>query len=232
MLSRSVITLQRDALRQYYSHYVTQQKFKETMSRISNQVMILTTSSMKGVTLGSATSLALQPRPMIQFNLQLPSFTSQELHKRRKFALHLMAPTEQSVKLARLFSKGAIRRPDSGVMPTRPFEALAAGADFALHKTSASTGGSLEPVVEDEILDHGLDKPALGARTVELPVLASAERVLICECIRCFRVGDHEIWVGMVEEILSPANNAPNSAVTGGLMYCNRQFFKIGSPIE
>ncbi|AGO10077.1 AaceriAAR087Cp [[Ashbya] aceris (nom. inval.)] len=232
MLSKSVVTLQRDVLRQYYSHYVTQQKFKETMSRISNQVMILTTSSMKGVTLGSATSLALHPRPMIQFNLQLPSFTSQELHKRRKFALHLMAPTDQSVKLARLFSKGAIRRPDRVVMPTRPFEALTAGADFALHKVSASISGPLEPMVDDGASDRQADDPAQVARTMELPVLASAERVLICECIRCFRVGDHEIWVGMVEEILSPANSVTNSAVTGGLMYCNRQFFKIGSPIE
>ncbi|AET39466.1 flavin reductase family protein Ecym_4415 [Eremothecium cymbalariae DBVPG len=241
MSKRLFVKLQRYGCRRY-SHEITQQRFKETMSRISSQAMILTTSNMKGVTLGSVTSLSINPRPMVQFNLQVPSFTSQEIHKMKKFALHLMSPTQHSVNMAKLFSKGAIKGCNDEFVPTRPFDLLVEGKDYLMYDVECRATNPIPTIIceEDAKIDWEKDEALcndtkVDAKSLSLPILTSAERVIICESIRCFQVGDHEIWVGQVEEICSPdsgrVNEINKEQKTGGLVYFNRQFYKIGNPI-
>lgn len=114
--------------------------YKESMSRIGSQAMILTSaisrrknlsigdtkfnadastsindentktgipiSDLHGLTLSSVVSLSVKPRTLIQFNLQVPSSTSSKLHQHEWFAIHLLPPNENSVRLARNFSRG------------------------------------------------------------------------------------------------------------------------------
>lgn len=190
-------------------HLITQEKFKQCMGKIANQAMILSAASEKtiphkdfrGLTLSSVTSLSLKPQPMIQFNLQLPSFTSEALHETRFFAVHLLKPNLTSIKLAMNFSKGAIRNEkDATFSPTRPFEDL------------------IEKVHYDTYKIQGTD--------LIIPLLKNSERVLICEKKNVFQVGDHEIWVGQVEDIVANEENT-----TGGLLYCNRNFHLLGNKI-
>lgn len=190
-------------------HIITQEKFKQCMGKIANQAMILSAASSKevphsqfrGLTLSSVTSLSLKPQPLIQFNLQLPSFTSEALHETEFFAVHLLKPNGTSIKLARNFSKGAIRNEkDSTFSPTRPFEDL------------------VEKVHYDTYKIQGTD--------LVIPLLKNSERVLICEKSDIFQVGDHEIWVGRVEDIVANEENT-----TGGLLYCNRNFHLLGDKI-
>lgn len=191
-------------------HLITQGKYKECMGRIANQAMILSSASQnnvphksfRGLTLSSVTSLALKPFPMIQFNLQLPSFTSESLHENRYFAVHLLRPNPTSIKLAKIFSKGAIKNAeDSTFSPTTPFEDLAEHEHYETYKLE-------------------------GTKLV-IPILRNSERVLICQKKDTFRVGDHEIWVGQVDDILVNYGH-----VTGGLLYCSRNFHILGDKLE
>ncbi|SCW01121.1 LAFE_0D05534g1_1 [Lachancea fermentati] len=191
---------------------ITQQMFKESMARMGNQAMILTSASknllphslFRGLTLSSVSSLSLKPKPLLQFNLQLPSFTSESLHQHQHFALHLLKPNAESITLARTFSRGAMKHQQSGrVIPTQPFKDL----------------------TEDE---HYHTYTLAGIDLV-IPILTNTERVFICQKKEVFRVGDHEIWVGQVDDIIT---NDTDGTVSGGILYCNRRFHKLGKQIE
>ncbi|QEU60948.1 hypothetical protein KDRO_D06450 [Kluyveromyces lactis] len=197
-------------------HDITQQKFRETMGRICNQAMILTTAvpihcnsdRFRGVTLSSVTSLSLMPIPLIQFNLQLPSFTSDFLHDFNHFALHLMKPNEQSIHLARNFSKGAMKNAHNGeIVPTQPFVGLQEGVEY--------------------------DTYDINGTNLRIPLLKNAERVIVCQGLKTFNVGDHEIWVGKVEDIVNrTSEEGTDDPISGGLLYCNRNFHTLGDPIR
>lgn len=191
-------------------HIVTRERFKECMGKVANQAMVLSAASkdvvphnlFRGLTLSSVTSLSLKPHPLIQFNLQLPSFTSDALHETGYFAVHLLKPNSASIKLAREFSKGAIiNEKDSTYSPTRPFEDLVENVHYNTYKI------------------EGTD--------LVIPLLKNSERVLICQKRDVFQVGDHEIWVGQIEDI-----KVNDTKSTGGLLYCNRNFHTLGEKIE
>lgn len=205
-MSRNFVRLQSTISK----HLITQEKFKECMGKIANQAMILSSASknsvphelFRGLTLSSVTSLSLKPQPLIQFNLQLPSFTSEALHETQCFAVHLLKPNAMSIQLARNFSKGAIKNEiDSTFSPTKPFQ------DLVPH-------------------EH-YDTYQLEGTDLVIPILKNSERVLICQKKDVFRVGDHEIWVGQIEDIIVNENN-----ITGGLLYCNRNFHILGNKIN
>ncbi|AMD20689.1 HDL055Cp [Eremothecium sinecaudum] len=216
------------------------EQFKETMSRLTMQAMIMTTSGMKGVTLGSVTSFSINPRPMIQFNLQVPSFTSREIHTTKKFALHLLSPRDECVNLARLFSKGAIKGTNNVFVSAKPFIALEKGKDYSIHDVAASDGQISTTLIGNSFKGKEMHynsgcEDVNKSRRIQIPVLKLAERVLICEGIHCIQVCDHEIWIGQVEQILNPNDGSVignyQDEITGGLLYCNKQFRKLGQVI-
>ncbi|SCU84931.1 LAFA_0D12882g1_1 [Lachancea sp. 'fantastica'] len=193
---------------------VIQQKFRDSMATMGSQAMILTSagptsmphSSFRGVTLSSVSSLSLKPQPMLQFNLQLPSFTSEALHAHNYFAIHLLKPDSRSKALARTFSKGAMTHQDSGkVMPTQPFKDLTESVHYNTY--------------------------SLKENDLVIPMLANAERVFVCQKKDVFKVGDHEVWIGNVEDIIEN-NTLGTGKISGGLIYCNRKFHKLGGHIE
>lgn len=167
------------------------------MSSLASPVLILTTPSHKGATLSSVTSLSINPSPLIQFNLMKPSTTSTNLHEQGIFALHILPPVTKSGRLARLFGKnGYFDKEKNAFVPVSPFKDLVKGVDY---QTVKVPGG------------------------VELPVLKTAERVLLCKKEEVFGVQDHEIWVGKVLDVLEFSEGVK----TGGLINFNRSFHKI-----
>lgn len=104
-------------------------------------VMILTAgfegepkpSAMHGLVLSSVTSLAVEPEPMLLFNIRLPSKTAEQIHRYSYFALHMLRPTEKSIHLAKAFSQGI----KAAATTTRPFDQLDR-LDWGLYNASES----------------------------------------------------------------------------------------------
>lgn len=109
------------------------------------------------------------------------------------------------MQLARIFSKGAMKHKESGeIIPTEPFKDLTESVHYELY--------------------------ALNNCDLSVPVLKNSERVFVCRKKDVFRVGDHEIWVGLVDDIIE--NTTDSASVSGGLLYCDRRFHKLGKGIE
>ncbi|CCH45030.1 hypothetical protein BN7_4609 [Wickerhamomyces ciferrii] len=189
------------------------------MSSIANQTMILTAPFAnhpedhsqecfyKGATLSSVTSLSINPKPLLQFNLQIPSMTSDLLHDFEIFGIHILPPTQESADLAKLFSKARVYNVEkSKYEPVSPFSSLELGKDYELI----------------EIKGAGNDK-------IELPILKNVEKLLICCKFKHFEIQDHEIWIGEIKEVREFIKNVEKS---GGLLNFNRNFHIIGEKIE
>lgn len=194
-------------------------QFKAAMARISSQAMILTAGCKSasevfhGMTLSSVCSLSVHPKPLLQFNLHLPSYTSKALHENHgQLCLHLMPPTSQSVYLSRTFAAGIKRdkrhfdvKPEDGEIfheMTTPFAHIGSKS-YTLH----DTGKCL------------------------LPVLKELEKAFICQKNQVFRVDSHEIWVVDVLDILSP-NAHYEKQHLGGLLYFQRGFHRVGLSLQ
>lgn len=202
--------------------------FKLAMARVSSQAMILTAGRnslitseankegpvpLHGMTLSSVCSLSVFPHPLLQFNLHLPSYTSSSLHENDGLlCLHVMPPTSRAVFLGRTFASGIKKdpehfdvKPDDGEVfheMTTPFSQLAAD-EYQFFK----------------------------AGKVEVPVLNELEVAFVCQKLRVFEVDSHEIWVVKVLEVLFP-NGGKQREKLGGLLYFDRGFHSVGSPIS
>lgn len=201
--------------------------YKNAMASLSSQALVLTSGyqnatidseKLHGMTLSSVTSLTIKPEPIIQFNLQVPSATSVELHKSGYLALHIMKPMDGSVDLARKFSMGTkyINCDITGEKKTTtPFEYL--------RKDQWAYYDDLK--LEDDPI-----RGELETKGIHLPILTNeSERVLICEKYKVFNVFNHEIWTCKVKDILIHIDEEERS---GGLIYFNRGFHKIGSKLN
>lgn len=196
--------------------------FKDCMSSISSQAMILTApikssphstdqispSELHGMTLSSVASLTLNPQPLLQFNLQVPSITSEKLHDLKIFAFHILPPNNNSVRLARIFSRGINSKPikDSitgELIHTKPF--------MNLNENEWN-------------LFNFKDK-------INLPILKNSEKIIICEKFKVFKIYNHEIWVCSIKDIINNIDDI-NEEKTGGLLYFNRKFHKIGDSLN
>lgn len=107
------------------------QAYKKVMTGVSQPAMVITTTRFdpaqqrhepRGLTASSVTSLSVTPRPLVSFNVQVPSRTSQVLRAGKSFAVNILAPSAESVRLCRAFA---------GLMgkTLNPFEAFP--GDFA-----------------------------------------------------------------------------------------------------
>lgn len=212
------------------SHLPPIQEFKDAMSTVGSQAMILTASfrgdvdinKMHGTTLGSVSSLTVYPEPIIQFNIQVPSATSKSMHENSYMALHMLSPSVETVKLARNFSMGSkyINKfqdsKDQNILSkcTTPFGRI-----------ERDQWDLFENVIHNERPDAFHIKEEL-----HLPILTkNSERILICEKYKVFQVYNHEIWTCRVKDILI---NVDENTKTGGLLYFNRNFHNIGDPLH
>lgn len=212
------------------SHIPPVQEFKDAMSTVGSQAMILTASfrgeininKMHGTTLGSVSSLTVYPEPIIQFNIQIPSATSKSMHENTYMALHMLSPSVDSVKLARNFSLGSkyinktqhLKHHENSSQFTTPFERI-----------ENEQWDLFENIIHNERPDaFHIDND------LHLPILTkNSERILICEKYKVFQVYNHEIWTCRVKDILI---NVDEDTKTGGLLYFNRNFHNIGNPLH
>lgn len=210
-------------------------EFKATMARISSQAMILTAgvkgfttndtsmlsntalSKLHGMTLSSVCSLSVYPNPLLQFNLHLPSYTSQTIQENGSgyLALHLLPPTSKSVTLSRIFASGIKRDP-------KHFEST--GDDGSVFHEMTTP---FKQISNDDYKIFDID----GEH--KIPILKELERIFICSRKEVFEIDNHEIWVVNVLQILKPNENyLTEKSKTGGLLYYKRGFHKVGASLS
>lgn len=191
--------------------------FKSSMARVSSQAMVLTagfedaSKPLHGMTLSSVCSLSVFPTPMLQFNLHLPSYTSSALHANDGLCLHIMPPTQRSVFLGRTFASGVKKDPEH-------FDVKPDDGDVFHEMTTPFSCIDANDYTFHEI-----------SPSVLVPVLSELEVAFVCQKSRVFTVDSHEIWVVKVVEVLFP-NGRPDR--TGGLLYFDRGFHKVGGAIR
>lgn len=82
------------------------------MSSVAQAAMVITTNHKdekghcepRGLTVSSVTSLSIKPEPLICFNIQVPSRTSQVLHGSMHFAVNILPPSKEAVDICKAFA--------------------------------------------------------------------------------------------------------------------------------
>lgn len=189
--------------------------FMKTMSRIGTQAMILTSgtkrsgSELHGMTLSSVSSLSVFPRPLIQFNLHLPSYTAQFIDRNKYLAIHMMPPTLSAVHLSRIFASGVKQN-------KKKASECKDGEEF--HEMTTP----FKQIDEKEWEFYNIDG-------VHVPILKESERALVCKAIEHITIDSHQICIAEVIDILTPNKNYKDLEPSGGLLYCNRKFYTLGN---
>ncbi|KAK6454658.1 flavin reductase like domain-containing protein [Scheffersomyces xylosifermentans] len=180
--------------------------------------MILTAATpnhqeLHGMTLSSVCSLAVFPNPLLEFNLHLPSYTSQAIHENRYLAIHLLPPTSKSAFLSRVFASG-VKKDKIGSELASTTEELKDGEVFHEMTTPFTR------LPKSDYNFHKVDDK------ISIPILKESEIIFICKLSKTLEVENHEIFV---VDVLKIIQNEEYKNSTGGLLYFNRGFHKIGS---
>lgn len=104
-------------------------KYKQAMSGVAAPANIITTingNEPRGLTVSSVASLSVWPHPLVSFNIQIPSRTSQVLHEANQFAVNVLSGTAESVRLCKAFAGGYGAN-------VNPFEKFKEEIDFTGH---------------------------------------------------------------------------------------------------
>lgn len=179
---------------------------------------------MHGTTLSSVSSLTVNPEPIVQFNIQVPSATSKSIHDNKYLALHILKPSQESVKLARNFSLGS--RYINGIQQ----EQLNLGVtSTSLHTTPFERINKNQWDLFENVMHSKRPGSVHLDSDLHLPILTKdSERILICQKYKVFKVYNHEIWTCKVKEILV---NIDEDVKTGGLLYFDRKFHHVGDAL-
>lgn len=207
--------LHRYSIRRLHHQANVEHKFKDAMSRVASQAMILTagfknepphkhvTKSLHGMTLSSVCSLSVFPKPLLQFNLQLPSYTSKTLHENDGMvAIHILPSTPEAGKLGRIFA--------SGIKSTKT-------VDGEIFHEMATPFKKIDRNSWEFIQFQGYT----------VPILKHSERIFLCNKKTVLEIDKHEIWVTNVLDVIEK-----NIGKTGGLIYFDRAFHKVGDSVE
>ncbi|ODQ68198.1 hypothetical protein NADFUDRAFT_30425 [Nadsonia fulvescens var. elongata DSM 6958] len=203
------------------------------MSSLSTPVMVLTTNQAmpigldpvimdekelesygpRGMTLSSVCSLSVKPLPMVCFNLQVPSRTSAAIHSRKMFALNILPPNHDSVKICRAFAGGL----GKDINPFKAEEEYLTTIDKNVGKLS------------DEF-EIGSEK-FITEKASDIPTVKSAVAVMYCEAKQMFKAQDHEIWVAEIVAVRSSDRFLAPDCV-GGVLYHKRAFHSVGERLK
>ncbi|KAJ5779682.1 FMN-binding split barrel-like protein [Penicillium paradoxum] len=202
------------------------------MRRVPYPVAIITatdpsgpedTTSFRGMTVSSFSTVTLTPHPVISFNVRRPSETLNALLASRRFLVHLLAPGPATATLARDFSKG-----------NNTLAAILSGHgefEFAALPTTNEEGLSQKPL------------PILKRRGESAAADTRADFPFVFECAlhpQKIDVQDHSIVLGTVvraiegsESVLTQdgAELNEHSPEHLCLTYANTKFWKMGGEL-
>jgi flavin reductase (DIM6/NTAB) family NADH-FMN oxidoreductase RutF len=205
------------------------------MRRVPYPVAIITatdpsgptdSTSFRGMTVSSFSTVTLTPDPVISFNVRRPSETLNALLASGRFLVHLLAPGPDTATLARDFSKGN----------TTLASILDGHGDFEFRALD----------VESKVGEAERPLPILRRRTKVLEGQAHADSVdfpFVFECTlhpHKIDVHDHSIVLGTVVRAIEGyglsqehdcSDLEDHSRERLCLTYANTRFWKMGSEI-
>ncbi|OQE43431.1 hypothetical protein PENCOP_c003G01733 [Penicillium coprophilum] len=204
------------------------------MRRVPYPVAIITatdpsgpedTTSFRGMTVSSFSTVTLTPHPVISFNVRRPSETLSALLASRRFLVHLLAPGPATATLARDFSKGNVT-----------LAAMLRGHgqfEFAALPTKDQEGHSQRPL---PILKRRAEAASANDR-VDFP--------FVFECTLHpdkIDVHDHSIVLGTVVRAIEGSGSVLAQGLDGKVLdehsperlcltYANTKFWKMGGEL-
>lgn len=104
---------------------------------------------------------------------------------------------------------------------TVPFQELDFGIDYRFQSVNISE-------ISDTLINEDND-PAGLEEFIDIPVLNEAELIMICKCRQNLEVDQHEVWIVEVLQIVTNAKYKHSK--TGGLLYFNQGFHRVGEAI-
>ncbi|KAL2759166.1 hypothetical protein ACRALDRAFT_1075423 [Sodiomyces alcalophilus JCM 7366] len=196
--------------------------FRSLMRLVAHSVVVCTSTepagpggedSPRGMTMSSFTSLSLQPRPLVTFNIATPSRTLSAVQKSRHFNVHILKDNIEGAKVADWFTRGN-----------------AAGQ----HVSQGLLVGAGSRPIGDEEGSPGCEAE-MGAN--EAPVLKGEGILYIIRCKvlddaplgGLIPVKDHVIVVGEVVDILEGRNGEEWREDDFGLVYADRRYRQLGN---
>ncbi|KAL1849259.1 hypothetical protein Plec18170_007551 [Paecilomyces lecythidis] len=189
----------------------------------------------RGMTVSSFNTVTLYPEPVISFNVKRPSETLHALQASGHFHVHLLAPSEETAKLARDFSRG-----NNNLQISRGEGRF----EFSSGSESETTQGP--PVLQRRKNDSNKDQ-SIPKDLQSLALESAVDFPFIFECRahpQRIEVYDHTIVLGTVVRTLRhPAagrrdrngdirdGNDPHSREDLCLTYADTRFWKMGEVI-
>lgn len=104
---------------------------------------------------------------------------------------------------------------------TVPFQELDFGIDYRFQSVNISE-------ISDTLINED-NHPAGLEDFIDIPVLNEAELIMICKCRQNLEVDQHEVWIVEVLQIVTNAKYKHSK--TGGLLYFNQGFHRVGEAI-
>jgi flavin reductase (DIM6/NTAB) family NADH-FMN oxidoreductase RutF len=201
-----------------------QDKIKTILRPLMHPVVLVTASTrnndahsnaidhLRGVTVSSFTSVSVAPKPILSFNLRLPSRTWDAIQSNATICINLLEASAEGAAIAHAFTQ-----PHED--PTEAFRELGR-LGYVLRNFSFANIKRLSKMHPSGRLD--VDSAIFGW------LFATVKRD------RCVKVGDHVIVVAEVVSTMM-ANNVRERATAGesfGLAYANREYRMLGETIE
>ncbi|KAI0434584.1 flavin reductase like domain-containing protein [Xylaria sp. FL1042] len=212
----------------------------------------------RGVTVSSLTSLCIQPRPHIMFNMTLPSTMYKALVTCKDFNVHVLTPDETGARVASVFTRGNRLPPprtgraessESGLDVDADLGVFVALKDEGLHHVEIANRDAWHEQFRDAKEKSSRDgDPTLQDREVaesmkqfhHVPCLRSKAimEVLNCRLVRTIhpKLPNAEQNVVIIGEVLGitfpkESNEKPDGTPIA-LGYANRKYRSIGDAIE
>lgn len=139
----------------------------------------------RGVTVSSFCTVTLDPKPIISFNLRVPSRTWNAIYESRRLCVHLLSATSEGATAAHAFT-----RPYE--LPHQPFELLEEHGGIVHKETDKST--RTPPTVNWPAAVH----------------ISMQARLLVDKCVN---VGDHVVVLAEVDGVENIGGDVPESGL-------------------
>ncbi|WEW57664.1 hypothetical protein PRK78_003131 [Emydomyces testavorans] len=214
-----------------------QSQVRKLMRLVPHPVAIITStqpnsrtgSPFRGMTVSSFNTVTLYPKPIVSFNVKLPSETYDAIRSSQRFLVHLLSSNRATAKLAREFSRG-----HENVLLEDKKHTFRFTSPTALDRPPVIGEGEPPRLVLQPQKSDGSGPTAHGP-TSHFPF------VLECRYSpSSARVGDHEIVLGTVVKIYpEEAQNHPEQQQQDTthsrddlcLTYADTRFWKMGEHI-
>ncbi|EFQ98648.1 hypothetical protein MGYG_01670 [Nannizzia gypsea CBS 118893] len=208
-----------------------QTQVRRLMRLVPHPVAIVTSTdpnspsnaAFRGMTVSSFNTVTLNPKPVISFNVKVPSETYNAIRSSSRFLVHLLSPTEAMARLALEFSKGYENVAKRGDEQRTSFFRFSAPSDV---EASPSFESGEPPRL---VINGGQPGEELETQLSHFPFIFE------CRCLpQTTRVGDHVVVFGTVVNVFSDQAvnvDTVHAARELCLSYADTRFWEMGEVV-